>query len=52
MAKQGMEGGGGGEGQEVREERGEMEMYKIRLAFLLEKYASVERGDLLFPVCM
>lgn len=42
--------GGGGEGQELREERGEMEMYKIRFAFLLEKYASVERGSFILSV--
>ncbi len=37
-ARAGGERGGGGE---LREERGEMEVHKIRFAFLLEKYASV-----------
>lgn len=32
---------GGGGGGELREERGELEMHKIRFAFLLEKYVSV-----------
>lgn len=51
-ARDGGEEGGGG--QELREERGEMEVHKIRFAFLLEKYASggVRRGDVLFCVCV
>ena len=43
-----------GEGGELRGERGEMEVHKIRFAFLLEKYVSVHvrRGDVLFGVCV